>query len=155
MVWFCNRIQSNRFSSLTFDINMKQGVNDILSAKRFLVENRIWQSEIGSWEIDLLFCERMLDIYGLKAETAGMLETKSTLTESIQDFISVRIHNLKSQIKRNEAILNRLEEDELLFKDRQVSFRQNDDKSDMNKARTAVHGLQKRLYGFIKELKSL
>jgi hypothetical protein len=36
-----------------------------------------------------------------------------------------------------------------------MPFRHDDDKSDMDNARTAAHALQKQLYGFIEELKSL
>lgn len=134
---------------------MKPVVNDIARAKQFLAENRSWQSEIGSWEIDLLFCERMLDIYGLKAETAGMQGTKESIKTSVRDFISIRLGNLKSQLKTNEGILNRMVEDELLLKDRQMSYRHDDDKSDMDCTRIAAHTLQNQLYGFIEELKSL
>lgn len=155
MIFVNNRIDTNRFSSLTFEKEMKPVVNDISSAKLFLGENRSWQSEIGSWEIDLLFCERMLDIYGLKAETAGMQCTKATIKTSVRDFISIRLNKLKSQLKANEGILNRLVDDELLLRDRQMPFRHDDDKSDMENARAAAHALQKQLYGFIEELKSL
>lgn len=134
---------------------MKPVVNDILRARQFLTENRSWQSEIGSWEIDLLFCERMLDIYGLKAETAGMQSTKTSVKSSVSDFISIRLNNLKSQLKANEGILSRLVEDELLLKDREMPFRHDDDKADMESTRIAAHTLQKQLYSFIEELKSL
>jgi hypothetical protein len=134
---------------------MKQVVNDTLEARRFLTENKSWQSEIGSWEIDLLFCERMVDIYGLKAESDSMQETKSTITVSIHDLISIRLDNLKSQLKANEGILNRLVDDELLLKDRQMPFRHSDDKSEMDNTRVLVLALQGRLYSFIKELKAL
>ena len=155
MVLECNRIYTNRFPSLTFGQDMKQVVNDTLEARRFLTENKSWQSEIGSWEIDLLFCERMVDIYGLKAESDSMQETKSTITVSIHDLISIRLDNLKSRLKANEGILSRLVDDELLLKDRQMPFLHSDDKSEMDKTRVLVLALQGRLYSFIKELKAL
>ena len=155
MLWIYNRIDTKRFSSRTFEKDMKQVVNDTAQARRFLDENRRSQSEIGSWEIDLLFCDRMLDIYGLKVDAEGMRKTMLILKERIQDLLSIRLENLKTQLKENEVLLKRLVDDELLLKDRQMPFRDADDKSDMDNTRIAAHALQNQLYGFIEELKSI
>ena len=130
-------------------------VNDSRNAARFLAENREWQSEIGSWEIDLMFCSRMLDIYGLKADTSNHKTEQVDLKKVVSDVIEVRLTSIKRQLKDNERALQKATADELLFKDSQMPYRQDDDRNEMNQARQAVHSLQQRLYGFIELLKSI
>jgi hypothetical protein len=134
---------------------MKPVVNDTKSAKIFFEENRSWQSEIGSWEIDLLFCSRMLDIYGLKVENSLMSDTQRSLKSEIEGLKTSKFSQMKSQLKFNELKLSRLVEDSVLIKDRQMSFRQDDDRSEMNALRLLVHQLQQHLYSFIDQMKSL
>lgn len=130
-------------------------INDTRSASQFLSENKAWQSEVGSWEIDLLFCSRMLDIYGLKADSSELKAEQVELKKMVGDVIEIRLMHLKGGLKKNEVTLSKAAADGLLVKDRELPYRQKDDENEMNEAREAVHGLQQRLYSFIEQLKSL
>ncbi len=134
---------------------MNAELNDTANARLFHHENRSWQSEIGSWEIDLMFCFRMLEIYGLKADSNQLRSTQQNLKREITDFTSTRIADLKQRLKTNEAKLVRLIEDAVLLKDRQMIYRQNDDRAQMNMVRAEIHDLQKHLYEFIDQMKSM
>jgi len=130
-------------------------VNDTQSAKQFLGENRAWQSELASWQTDLMFNLRMLDIYGLKSDSAVIAETMDNLKSMVDDFQTIRLDRVRSQLKTNEAILNRLVSDELLLKDREMPFRQQDDDKEVCAARVGFHSLQKQMYTLIEQLKAL
>lgn len=97
----------------------------------------------------------MLDIYGLKAETTDLKAEQIRLKKQVDDVIGIRLTRLKANLKRNEETLSKVASDGLLFKDRELPYRQKDDDNEMNEARKSVHGLQQRLYTFIDQLKSL
>ena len=97
----------------------------------------------------------MLDIYGLKAESSEVRVEQVELKKMVGDVIEVRLTNLKRNLKENEETLRKAASDGLLFKDRELPYRQKDDENEMNEAREAIHGLQERLYTFIERLKSL
>ena len=130
-------------------------MNDTQLASRFLTENRQWQSELGSWELDLMFCSRMLDIYGLKAESPVQKSEQVELKKMVSDVIEVRLAGIRNQLRANEEPLKKAAEDQLLFKDAQLPYRQEDDRKTVDSARASVLMLQQRLYGFIDQLKSI
>ena len=130
-------------------------VNDTTSAKQFLAENRRWQSELASWQTDLMFNLRMLDIYGLKSESALVAENMEKLTSMVKDFQTIRLERVRSQLKSNEVTLGRLVSDELLLKDREMPFRHKDDGKDVSEARVGYHSLQQQMYALIEQLKAL
>lgn len=134
---------------------MPYEINDTAAARVALSENRGLQSELGSWSIDLTFCVRMLQIYGLKAEAEL---TKSRIEQSIHvanGFIEERIARLTSELKKEEVHLTKLAEDALLTKDREMNYKHQAQKKEVDQARKDFAGLRASLYGLISELKSI
>lgn len=130
-------------------------INDTAAAQRALVENKDAQREIASWIIDLRFCSRMLEIYGLKAETSIVRDQIKRSQAVLADFVDLKLDQLVKDLRRTEQHLVKLAEDALLVKDREMSYRQASDLKLISEARNSYHDLRKSLYSIIEELKSL
>lgn len=134
---------------------MSVEVNDRTKAQRLHQEVKQWQSELNSHVIDLMFFQRMLDIYALKdvgtmSESADIGHLKQTLSS----FLQFRVERQKQQLKEHEEYLLKIAEDRVLLKDREFPFKHQDVEKEMRDFRTGFQALQASLYEKIEQLKN-
>lgn len=122
-------------------------------AQEYLAATRRWQSEVSSWGIELMFLQRMLDIYGLKAEEGPQKERVRSLRSRMASFLPSETDRLKDLLSAHDSHLTQIVEDRLLLQDRELPYRHGDAEQAMHAARTAYHGLQLSAFSLIEELK--
>ena len=125
---------------------MSVEVNDRKEAQRNYSETREWQSELNSLVIDLQFYQRMVDIYGLKANDAIEKHDVNLLKETLSSFIQHRVENQKNRLKMHEEYLQKVAEDRVLLKDRELPFKHKDMLEEMLDFRVAGNGLKNELF---------
>ena len=130
-------------------------INDTGAAQKALLENRDAQREIASWMIDLRFCSRMLEIYGLKAETNTVRDQIEKSQDLVDDFLDLRLNQLVMDLRKSEQHLVKVAQDALLIKDREMSYRQASERKLISEARNSYNDLRHSLYSIIEDLKSL
>jgi len=133
---------------------MSVEVNDRKQAQRNFNETREWQSELNTLVIDLLFFQRMVDIYGLKATDTVEKRDIQLLKETLGSFIEHRVENQKNRLKMHEEYLRKVVEDRVLLKDRELPFKHKDMMEEMKDFRIAGGGLKNDLYNKIEQLRS-
>jgi hypothetical protein len=133
---------------------MSLEVNDRKQAQRNHGETREWQSELNTLVIDLLFYQRMVDIYGLKATDPVEKRDIQLLKETLTSFVEYRVENQKNRLKMHEEYLHRVMEDRVLLKDRELPFKHKDMAQEMHDFRMAGAGLKANLYNKIEYLRN-
>jgi exonuclease VII large subunit len=133
---------------------MSVEVNDRKEAQRNYSETREWQSELNSLVIDLQFYQRMVDIYGLKANDAVEKRDVDLLKETLSSFMQHRVENQKNRLKMHEEYLQKVAEDRVLLKDRELPFKHKDMLEEMHDFRLAGNGLKNELFNKIEQLRS-
>jgi hypothetical protein len=133
---------------------MSVEVNDRKQAQHNYSETREWQSELNTLVIDLLFYQRMVDIYGLKATNPTEKRDIELLKEILRSFIQHRVENQKTRLKIHEEDLQKVVEDRVLLKDRELPFKHKDMLEEMQEFRIAGNGLKNDLYNKIEQLRS-
>jgi hypothetical protein len=129
-------------------------VNDRRLAQRFYNETREWQSEINSLVIDLMFYQRMVDIYGLKASDPVELRDVAVLKDTLSSFMEHRVENQKARLKMHEEYLQKVVEDRVLLKDRELPFKHKDMETEMQDFRKGGVGLKNSLYDKVEHLRN-
>lgn len=129
-------------------------VNDRKLAQRNYNETRQWQAELNSLVIDLLFYQRMVDIYGLKATDPVERRDVQMLKETLSSFMEHRLENQKARLKMHEEYLLKVVEDRVLLKDRELPFKHKDMTAEMQDFRMAGSGLKNDLYNKIEQLRT-
>ena len=129
-------------------------VNDRKQAQRNYNETRQWQAELNSLVIDLLFYQRMVDIYGLKASDSVEKRDIQLLKETLNSFIEHRVENQKNRLKMHEEYLLKVVEDRVLLKDRELPFKHKDMAEEMQDFRMAGSGLKNDLFNKIEQLRT-
>ena len=129
-------------------------VNDRKLAQQFFNETREWQSEINSLVIDLMFYQRMVDIYGLKAANSAEQQDINFLKETLSSFIEHRVENQKSRLKEHESYLQKVVEDRILLKDRELPFKHKDMAEEMQEFRIGGVGLKNSLFNKVEYLRN-
>lgn len=119
---------------------MSVEVNDRKEAQRNYSETREWQSELNSLVIDLQFYQRMVDIYGLKANDAVEKRDVELLKETLSSFMQHRVENQRNRLKMHEEYLQKVAEDRVLLKDRELPFKHKDMWEEMHDFRLAGAG---------------
>ena len=119
---------------------MSVEVNDRKEAQRNYSETREWQSELNSLVIDLQFYQRMVDIYGLKANDAVEKRDVELLKETLSSFMQHRVENQRNRLKMHEEYLQKVAEDRVLLKDRELPFKHKDMLEEMHDFRLAGNG---------------
>jgi len=114
---------------------------------------RRWQSEIDSWGIELMFLQRMLDIYGLKAHDDVQTEQVRALKSKMVAFRVDDCEQLKKLLSEYDGHLRMIAEDRLLLQDRDLPYKHADAERSILEARHAYHGLQASAFGLIEVLK--
>lgn len=129
-------------------------VNDRRQAQRNYNETRQWQAELNSLVIDLLFYQRMVDIYGLKATDAIEKHDIRLLKDTLRSFLEHRVENQKNRLKMHEEYLLKVVEDRMLLKDRELPFKHKDMAEEMHDFRIAGGGLKNDLFNKIEQLRT-
>jgi len=133
---------------------MSVEVNDRKEAQRNYRETREWQSELNTLVIDLLFYQRMVDIYGLKASDPVEARDIQLLKETLTSFVQHRVENQKNRLKMHEEYLQKVAEDRVLLKDRELPFKHKDMVAEMHDFRIAGSGLKNDLFNKIEQLRN-
>jgi hypothetical protein len=122
-------------------------------AQEYLSAVRRWVSEIDSWGIELMFLQRMLDIYGLKAHDDAQTAQVRTLKTRMVSFRVEDCEQLKKSLVEHDGHLRQIVEDRLLLQDRELPYKHSDAERSMQEARVTYHQLQASAFGLIEELK--
>ncbi len=133
---------------------MSVEVNDRKQARVFCSEVREWQSEINTHTIDLMFFQRILDIYGLKAAETGEARDIEELKKTLSSFLEHRTEAQKRRLRQHEEYLENIAEDRVLFKDRDMPFKHKDVEIEMQEFRTGYQGLKNALFVKVEQLKN-
>lgn len=128
-------------------------VNDRKQAQQFYNETKQWQSELNSLVIDLMFLQRILDIYGLKISDAAEQRDIGHLKETLSSFVEFRVENQKEKLRIHEDYLQRIVEDRVLLKDRELPYKHQDAKVEMEDFWQGGTSLKRELYAKVEQLK--
>jgi hypothetical protein len=123
------------------------------SAQEFLHGTRRWLSELDSWSIELMFLQRMLDIYGLKAEHDGQSERVRSLKSRIGILLSDETENLRGRLHEHEEHLQQILADRLLLQDRELPYKHADAEKAVSLGRSQFIGIQTSAFALVDELK--
>jgi hypothetical protein len=140
-------------SSIIIFGNMAVEVNDRKQAQRFYNETRRWQSELNSLVIDLMFLQRILDIYGLKISDAVEQRDISHLKETLNSFVQLRVEKQKSKLKIHEDYLQKIVEDRVLLRDRELPYKHQDMQAETQDFWQGGMSLKTELYNKVEQLK--
>lgn len=133
---------------------MSVEVNDRKQAQEFYNEVKNWQSELNTHVIDLLFFQRMLDIYALKVANTEEERDVYYLKQTLSSFLQHRVDIQKRRLKDHEEYLQKIAEDRILLKDKEFPFKHKDAEKDMNEFRLGYRSLNHSLYAKIEQLKN-
>jgi phosphopantetheine adenylyltransferase len=133
--------------------HMSVEVNDRKQAQQFYNETKRWQSEMNSLVIDLMFLKRILDIYGLKISDAAEQRDINHLKETLTSFVEFRVEKQKSKLKTHEDYLQRIVEDRILLRDRELPYKHQDMKTEVEDFWQGGASLKNELYTKVEQLK--
>lgn len=123
-------------------------------AQEYLSAVRRWLSELDSWGIELMFLQRMLDIYGLKAHDEVQTEQVRALKSKMVAFRVEDCERLKKTLTEYDGHLRGIGEDRLLLQDRDLPYKHADAERSIQEARHAYHGIHASAFGLIEVLKA-
>lgn len=126
-----------------------------VKAKEFLRETRQWQSEASTWAIELMFLQRMLDIYGLKADDDVQAAGVRSLRDAMRDFLGKSCEELRKVLAGHHDYVVQVVEDRLLLQDRELPYKHTDVQQMMQGVRSKYHLLHQEAFGFIEGLRNL
>lgn len=129
-------------------------INDTSKAREFYEEVRQWQSEVNTQAIDLMFFQRILDIYGLKAAESGDAADVMHLKRTLTSFLEHRVEGHKRLLREHEDYLLKIVEDRVLLKDREFPFKHQDVSKEVQDFRVGAQSLKTSLYEKIERLKN-
>ena len=132
---------------------MSVQVNDRKLAQQFFNETKEWQSEVNSLVIDLMFFERLLSIYGLKISEPVENRDVNLLKDTLSSFLEHRVEAHKIRLKQHEDYLQKIVEDRVLLKDRDLPYKHQDVKTEVSDFRTGGFSLKQQLFEKIEQLK--
>ncbi|MFM1876377.1 MAG: hypothetical protein RL266_2114 [Bacteroidota bacterium] len=134
---------------------MPTETNYIRQANAFYQEAREWQSETNSLMIDLMFLQRILGLYALKivdqTERNQIDQLNGKLGSFISNQLQKQINELKLYVERLQKIVN----DQILFKDRELPYVHQEHLKAMNELRSAGGRLKTDLYDKVEQLKRM
>jgi hypothetical protein len=122
-------------------------------AQEFLTASKKWHSEIGSCEIELMFLQRMLDIYGLKADDAAQTNAVRSLRLRMTTLVKEDALRLKQHLYDHEHHLAQIVEDRLLLQDRELPYRHVELERSVQDFRITYQNLHQAAFVLIEELK--
>ncbi len=133
---------------------MSVDVNDRKQAMNFWSEAREWQSEVNTHTIDLMFFQRILDIYGLKAAETAEARDIEELKKTLSSFLEHRTEAQKRRLRQHEQYLQNIAEDRVLLRDRDMPFKHKDVALEMQEFRIGFQTLKKALFEKVEHLKN-
>lgn len=133
---------------------MSVEVNDRKRAQEFYNEVKNWQSELNTHVIDLLFFQRILDIYALKVAETNEARDVQYLKQTLGSFLEHRVGIQKHRLREHEEYLLKIAEDRVLLKDKEFPFKHKDAEKEMNEFRVGYRSLNQSLYAKIEQLKN-
>lgn len=133
--------------------HMSAQVNDRKQAQQFYNETRAWQSEMNSLVIDFMFFERILDIYGLKLLEPTEKRDLELLKGTLKSFLEHRVEGMKLRLKTHEEYLQKVVEDRILLKDKDLPYKHQDTENEMKDFRLGGGRLKSDLYNKVEQLK--
>ena len=136
------------FEPMTVEVNNRR------QAQQFYNETRQWQSELNSLIIDLMFFERILSIYALKITDPTESRDVHLLQQTLKSFVEHRAENQKERLKNHQEYLQRIIEDRVLLKDRELPYKHQDIQKDLADFRVGGGSLKKELYEKVERLKN-
>lgn len=128
-------------------------VNDRKLAQQFYNETKQWQSELNSLIIDLMFLQRILDIYGLKISDAAEQRDIGHLKETLNSFVQFRVEKQRSKLRTHEEYLQKIVEDRILLRDRELPYKHQDIKAEHEDFWQGGTILKNELYIKVEQLK--
>lgn len=132
---------------------MSAQVNDRKLAQQFYNETRSWQSDVNSLVIDLMFFERILSIYSLKISDPAESRDVNLLKETLKSFLEHRVEIHKSLLKQHEEYLQKIVEDRVLLKDRELPYKHKDIQQEVAEFTSGGVSLKNQLYQKVEQLK--
>jgi hypothetical protein len=132
---------------------MSVQVNDRKLAQQFYNETKEWQSEVNSLVIDLMFFERLLSIYSLKITDPVESRDVALLKDTLTSFLDHRTESHKIRLRQHEEYLQKVIEDRILLKDRDLPYKHQDLKVEVGDFRAAGFGLKNQLFEKVEQLK--
>lgn len=123
------------------------------NAKEYLAIVKVWQAELNSWGTELMFLQRMLDIYGLKAMEEPHSGQVKALKLRMSRHLKETAEELKQILHQHEEHLALIVEDRLLLIDRELPYKQRDAERAVQDCHAGFHGIQQATFNMIEELK--
>ena len=123
------------------------------NAKEYLAAVKVWQAELNSWATELMFLQRMLDIYGLKAMEEPHSGQVRALKQNMSRHLKETTEQLKQILHQHEEHLALIVEDRLLLIDRELPYKHKDAERAVLECRAGFHGIQQVAFHIIEELK--
>ena len=128
-------------------------VNDRKQAQQFYNETKQWQSEINTLLIDLMFLQRILDIYSLKVSDAVELRDLGHLKETLSSFVGFRVEQQREKLRMHEEYLQKIVEDRVLLRDRELPYKHQDIRTEVEEFWQGGTRLKNDLYVKVEQLK--
>lgn len=122
-------------------------------ARQYLRETNKWLSELSSAAIEMMFLQRMLDIYGLKSSDSGHELQVSELRNKIGSLLQHVDRTMPERLHAHTEHLNKVVEDRLLLEDRELPYRHSELGTAMQELRADYAKANQEAFRLIEELK--
>jgi len=127
--------------------------NDRKQAQAYYDEARTWHAELNSLVIDLMFLQRIAGIYGLKVTDPDESRELAALQDDLTVFLKQHVESYRERLQAHEQHLQKIVEDRMLLKDRELPYRHQDLQTATRKLRTEGFRLREELYAKVEALK--
>jgi hypothetical protein len=121
--------------------------------RQFLTDTNRWLSGLNSAAIELMFLQRMLDIYGLKSSDPDHEARVIRLKRKITEILEVLNSTMPERLHAHAEHLTRILDDRLLLEDRELPYRHSALETALQALRTDFAKTQQEAFLFIEELK--
>jgi len=122
-------------------------------ARQFLSQTNRWLSELSSAATELMFLQRMLDIYGLKSSDTGHEPQVVHLRKRISGILDMLNRVTPERLHAHTDHLTKIVEDRLLLEDRELPYRHSELESAMQTLRADFSKAQQEAFALIEALK--
>jgi hypothetical protein len=122
-------------------------------ARQFLSQTNRWLSELSSAATELMFLQRMLDIYGLKSSDTEHESTVAGLRKKIVGILENLNRTMPDKLHAHTDHLTKIVEDRLLLEDRELPYRHSELEIAMQKLRSDFGRTQQEAFALIETLK--
>lgn len=116
---------------------------------------RGWQNELATWHTDLLFLQRMADIYGLKLHLPAERALLGDLNTRVRQFLDLVTALGHDGLRSHEEQVRKAAEDRLLLRDRELPYRHSEHNARMDDLRLNYRALRDALFATVEHLRQL